>query len=102
MTTPLVKLTLVYPTEVDEMLVEALLDLEPPLSGFTTHRVDGHGTRFDTATVGERVRGRTARVMLITILPPDRVTAVIDQVRATLRFAHGTWWVEPISEFGRL
>lgn len=102
MSEPLVKLTLVYPLDVEDLVIETLLDLDPPIGGFTTHRVDGHGGGFDHATIGERVRGRTARAMLITILTAADSDRVLHALRAAARFGHGSWWIEPISDFGRL
>ena len=63
------KLTLVYPPAAEDHIVELLLNADPPLSGFTTWRAEGHGHDFGKASVRERVRGRVARGVLVLILP---------------------------------
>ncbi|MGE0387543.1 MAG: DUF3240 family protein [Gammaproteobacteria bacterium] len=96
------RLTLVFPPAVEPALLEILLDEEPPLPGFTVVHAEGHGADFEHATVRERVRGRVARRMLLMVLPHARVEHLLERLRARLPSNHVTWWVEPVSGFGRL
>lgn len=99
--TTLVRFTVVVPSNIEAELVETLLRLEPPVDGFSAVRVEGHGQDFSRATLAERVRGRTAGVMMILILPRDRVDDVIGDIRAVVGGAQCAWWTEAIERFGR-
>ena len=96
------KLTLVYPPAAEDHIVELLLDADPPLSGFTTWRAEGHGHDFGKASVQERVRGRVARGVLVLILTRSRLSSVLEHIRMKAGIPNLTYWTEPIEAFGRL
>lgn len=102
MTLTLKRLTLLAARELEETLVEALLDLQPALPGFTTALVSGHGEGFARATAQERVRGRIDRLQLWIVLPDSDVQRVLDMLAA--RFVHSglRWWIEPVDAMGEL
>lgn len=102
MTQDLIKVTLTFPTELEDVVTDALLDLLPPLGGFTTTKVDGHGLSFKKAAVAELVRGRIERCQLQMVIEHGRLDEVLACVRTKVRFDHGTWWAEKIEDFGRL
>ena len=102
MTDPMVKFTMVFPVELEETVIETLLEMDPPLGGFTTVRVDGHGVSFTGAALAEQVRGRVARCKLQVITPQARTAEILQAVRGRIRFEHGAWWYEPVAEFGHL
>ena len=96
----LVKLTLVVPAGFENTLVEALLEMEPPIGAFTAMQVDGHGQSFADASTAERVSGRAAQLMVIAVVSPVHARSAIDHVRSILRAPHASWWIEPVQEFG--
>jgi len=96
------KLTLVYPPDSEDCIVELMLGAEPPLTGFTTWMAEGHGHDFSRASVRERVRGRVMRGVLVLILPRARLTSLLDDIRTKARIANLAYWVEPVEAFGRL
>lgn len=96
------KLTLIYPPTAEDHIVELLLNADPPLSGFTTWRAEGHGHDFGKASVRERVRGRVARGVLVLILPGSRLSSVLENIRSKAGIPNLTFWTEPIDAFGRL
>lgn len=102
MTLILKRLTILAARELEETLVEALLDLQPALPGFTTALVAGHGEGFARASVQECVRGRIDRLQLWIVLPEGDVQRVLDLLAA--RFAHSRlrWWIEPVEAMGEL
>lgn len=100
--TDLQRLTLVFPPNVEERLLELLLEQEPPLPGFTVVAGEGHGADFATASLREQVRGRVARRIVLMVLPAESIEQLIGRLRATLPNPHVTWWVEPVVAFGRL
>lgn len=96
------KLTLLYPPAAEDRIVELLLNADPPLSGFTTWRAEGHGHDFGNASVQERVRGRVARGVLVLILPRSRLSSLLEDIRSRVGIPDLIYWVEPIEAFGRL
>lgn len=96
------KLTLVFPPAAEDHIVELLLNADPPLSGFTTWRAEGHGHDFGNASVRERVRGRVARGVLVLILPRSRLSSVLEDIRSRAGIPNLAYWAEPIEAFGRL
>ena len=96
------KLTLVYPPAAEDHIVDLLLNSEPPLSGFTTWRAEGHGHDFAKASVKERVRGRVARGVLVLILPRSQLSYVLEDIRSRAGIPNLTYWAEPVEAFGRL
>jgi hypothetical protein len=96
------KLTLVYPPAAEDHIVDLLLNSEPPLSGFTTWRAEGHGHDFAKASVKERVRGRVARGVLVLILPRSQLSPVLEDIRSKAGIPNLTYWAEPVEAFGRL
>ena len=98
----LCKLTLIYPPSIEELIIELLLTADPPLKGFTTWSADGHGLDFAEATVGERVRGRVRRSVMVLVLPRSRLPSLLETVRANVGAPHLAYWVEAVESFGRL
>jgi hypothetical protein len=98
----LCKLTLVYPPDIEELIIELLLTAEPPLKGFTTWPADGHGLDFGAASVAERVRGRMRRAVMVLILPRSRLPSLLETVRLKAGAPHLAYWVESVESFGRL
>ncbi len=102
MTLTLKRLTLLAARELEETLVEALLDLQPALPGFTTALVAGHGEGFSRASVPECVRGRIDRLQLWIVLPDSDVHRVLDMLAARFTHSRIRWWIEPVDAMGEL
>jgi hypothetical protein len=98
----LCKLTLVYPSGIEELIIELLLAADPPLKGFTTWSADGHGSDFAEATVGEQVRGRVKRSVMVLVMPRVRLSSLLETIRTRAAVPHLAYWVEPVECFGRL
>lgn len=99
---PLCKLTLIYPIDAEDKIVESLLSADPPMPGFTTFPAEGHGLDFSSASASERVRGRVRRGVLMVVLPRARLAGLLDLIARdapVLRLMH---WVEPVESCGRL
>lgn len=96
------KLTLIYPPASETHIIELLMNSDPPLSGFTTLQVEGHGHSFSKASMRERVRGRIARGMLVAVLARTRVAPLLEEIRLKAAIPDLVYWVEPIEAFGRL
>ena len=79
-----------------------MLALDPPVAGFTTFAAEGHGMSFDTATVGERVRGRVQRTVIMAVLPRERAEQLVEIVRQEIAVPHMAYWIEPVLACGRM
>lgn len=102
MNTELVRLTLVYPRDIEDKLVEVLLSHRPTLPGFTSWEAQGHGHGFERATLPEQVRGRVRRGTLVLVLKPEATHDLLEALRAEVRNRDVVWWLEPVLELGRL
>ncbi|MEZ5857096.1 MAG: DUF3240 family protein [Hyphomicrobiaceae bacterium] len=98
----LCKLTLVYPIDAEDRVLELLLESQPPLGGFATWRAEGHGQDFTHASVAERVRGRVSRGMLVMVQERNRIDRLLSEIGSVAPIAHLAYWLEPVLEFGRM
>lgn len=98
----LCKLTLIYPSSGNDPIVDLMLNVAPPIAGFTTWLGEGHGSSFGSASPSERVRGRVKRTILVAVLPREKIAALLDVIAEKAPLPHLTYWVEPVTEFGQL
>ncbi|MCB1503811.1 MAG: DUF3240 family protein [Hyphomicrobiaceae bacterium] len=96
------KLTLVYPIGVENRIVDLMLESKPPLGGFTTWAAEGHGHDFGEATIGERVRGRVGRGVLVAVMARHRAEALLREIEQKAALPHVAYWLEPVFSFGRM
>jgi hypothetical protein len=96
----LCKLTLVYPVAAEDRVVDFLLDLAPPLPGFTSWRVEGHGASFEETSTREQVRGCIDRNMLVMVLERARLPGLLAELRAGCAIPRLAYWVEGVERFG--
>ena len=102
MTTVRCKLTIAFPPDLEDDIVECLLELPEDVGGFSVVSAEGHGHGFARASVRERVRGRVARKLRYAILEQERLPTVLSRLRDTVRSPSVAYWVEPVIDFGRL
>lgn len=57
---------------------------------------------FDAASVGERVRGRVQRSVVVTILPRGDADRLVELVRLKIAVPHMSYWIEPVLACGRM
>jgi Protein of unknown function (DUF3240) len=79
-----------------------MLSSVPAINGFTTWQAEGHGESFHTATGAERVRGRVARTVFMTIMESSRAKSLLAEIAEKAPIAHMIYWIEPVTEFGRM
>ncbi len=96
------RLTVLVPRDLETTMLEALLEMQPTVPGFTTLAVSGHGERFEGTRVQEQVRGRIDRSMTWLVLPEEDVERVLAQLRRHISNPDVVWWVEPVDAMGRL
>lgn len=98
----LCRLTIVYPPDAEQALIELVEMSEPPLKGFTTWRASGHGVSFDAASHAERVAGRVARGVLTMVVGRTRAEALLEEIRERAPIPTLMFWIEPVLAAGRL
>jgi nitrogen regulatory protein PII len=96
------RLTVLVPRDLEATVLEALLDMQPAIPGFTTLAVSGHGERFEGTRVQEQVRGRIERSMTWLVLPEADVERVLTELRRHISSPDVVWWIEPVDAMGRL
>jgi hypothetical protein len=97
-----VMLNVVVPKSLEEEMVDRLLEAGDLVRGFTSYPVSGHGGRMATASVSERVRGRSDRVLFQIGMARGDVEALLARLRERVPNPEIAWWVLPIEGFGRL
>jgi len=96
------KLTLIYPLASEDRLVDLLLEIEPPLGGFTSWHAEGHGAGFSQTSTNEQVRGRIGRGMVVLVIARERLSSFLDQMGALSATPNLEYWVEPVEHFGHI
>jgi hypothetical protein len=79
-----------------------MLNLDPPIPGFTTWNAEGHGFGFANATPSECVRGRVKRTLITAILRRTEADFILGAIAERAPIAHLTFLIEPVDRFGRL
>lgn len=102
MGTTLRKLSLNFPKAIEATLLDALDDLDPPLSGYSFMEGSGRGASISLASAQERVRGAMRVVRVEIILPEEQIETVLAQIAQAVETPQIAFWVEPILDFGRL
>lgn len=98
----LCKLTLVCPPDGADRIVELMLEIAPPIAGFTTWTAEGHGYGFGTASVNERVRGRVKRSVIVAVVRRMEAGSLLEVISARSAIPHLTFWTEPVDGFGQM
>lgn len=102
MDTPLRKLSLVAPRNVEATLVDALDAMVPELPGYTSQDGHGRGSSMHLASTAEKVKGAMNIFTLVMVLPEDRINGVLETVRIACPRRQISYWIEPVLDFGRL
>lgn len=101
MTNPDSCLTIVFPQELEENLIDLLLSHPDLASGFTTLQVEGHGSGATYRNVFERVRGRTRHVQMQIVLARNDAERLLQHMKTALPNREIAYWISPVLEFGR-
>lgn len=95
-------LTLVCHKSLEERLVDHMLEHPEWVQGFTVAHVEGHSQKENLPSVLERVRGRSQRIEIRSVMNQDDAKALLAHLRATEQNSEIAYWITPVSEFGRL
>lgn len=99
---PLVALHLAFPAAIEEEMIDFCHAQQAQFSGFTVMPAEGFGEAARLHTAVETVLGRARRRLLVTVLPDDRVDAVVAALRVEIPSPEIVYWTLPVGRFGRL
>lgn len=102
MDTPLRKLTLAFPRNIEASILDALDDMEPALQGYSFMVAKGRGPEMELTAVSERVQGAGNIMLVQIILAENKISDVLETIRVTCARPSISYWVEPVLDFGRL
>lgn len=95
-------LTLVFPIEVEDALLETLLEHPDLAPGFTSQRVEGQGQRVTFIGTAEHVRGRAACCRVQLVVPQASADQLLDILRREFASSRVFFWMVPALASGRL
>lgn len=95
-------LSLVAPDDVAQHIEDLLLSRPDAVRGFTTHRVDGHGTLVQLVDAADLVAGHTPRTLIQVAGPEAEMRAVLGFVKTALPLANIYYWLVPVYSMGKL
>ncbi len=94
-------LVIIATPAIEDALVDWLLTCEG-VSGFTSLKVNGHGTGHQPLTVAEQVTGRSRKLMFRCHLPMEVAREVIEGLKRDFAGSGLHYWMVPVLEAGRL
>jgi len=86
----------------EDAIIETLQRHTPVLPGYTSWIAEGHGHAFDSASVGERVRGRVKHGVLMMVITRKVIKSVLEKIETETPVLHITYWIEPVEAVGQL
>ncbi len=95
-------LVLVCHRSLEERLVDHLLEHPEWVRGFSVSPIEGHSQNEHLPTIVERVRGRSHRVEIRTVINRDDAQALLAHLREAEPNHEVAYWILPVLEFGRL
>ena len=95
------QLTLVFPDELEGVVLDALGAIAPE-QPFTLLHATGHGRDFATASGRERVRGQVGRRVLWVVGPMSELAQLLGELRKRVYSRDLVWWRTPVGAFGDL
>lgn len=94
-------LVIVVTPAIEESLVDWLLE-RSEISGFSSTRVDGHGSRHSDLSLAEQVAGRQHKVMFNVHAECALLHALLDELKPAFSGAGLHYWLMPLLEAGQL
>jgi hypothetical protein len=95
-------LTLVFPLDLKEELLDEVLAHPEWGRGFTCMEIEGHGSAVPLQNSSEEVRGRSRYATVQIALPRAQAEALLAALRTELPNRRITYWITPLLDFGRV
>lgn len=94
-------LVIIATPAIEESLVDWLLERKE-ISGFSSTRIDGHGSRQSDLSLAEQVAGRQRKVMFHIHADCDEVRTLLDALKQEFSGAGLHYWMMPLLEAGQI
>jgi hypothetical protein len=94
-------LVIIATPAIEESLVDWLLERKE-ISGFSSTRIDGHGSRQSDLSLAEQVTGRQRKVMFHIHAECDEVRTLLDSLKQAFSGAGLHYWMMPLLEAGQI
>lgn len=95
-------ITFVFPSSLEDTVVEHLLEHSELVPAFSTVHLSGHGRDLHAVDAGELVRGRVSRTQVEIVMNREDAARLVASLRTRLPNPEITYWVTPVSDCGRL
>lgn len=95
-------LTLICHSSLEERLVDHMLAHPEWVPGFTVTRTEGHSQQEKLPSVLEQVRGRSRRIEIRSVMNAEDAHALVALLKVEEPNPEITYWISPVSDFGRL
>lgn len=102
MASPIRKLTLVCPKELEPVIADALAVYSHELPAYTCFDARGRGSSIELSSASEKVKGAMSTVVFMMVLPSAEVDGILSMVKTACPTPRISYWVESIEDFGRL
>ncbi len=102
MASPIRKLTLVCPKELEPTIADALAVNDLDVSAYTCFDARGRGNSMELSSASEKVQGAMRTVVFMMVLPSAEVDGVLSIVKTACPTPRISYWLESIEDFGRL
>ncbi len=96
-----VLLTLICTPSLERTITDWLLDQED-LAGFTSMKINGHGSDPDSLSLIEQVQGSRKQIMFQIQMTSERAEVVINDLKLDLKGAKIHYWLVPVIDAGQL
>ncbi|MEQ6340233.1 MAG: DUF3240 family protein [Gammaproteobacteria bacterium] len=94
-------LVIIATPTIEDALVDWLLTREG-MNGFTSLKIDGHGTGHQCLSIAEQVTGRSRKLMFQCHLPIEVARDIIEGLKRDFAGSGLHYWMVPVLEAGRL
>ncbi|HKK16284.1 MAG TPA: DUF3240 family protein [Gammaproteobacteria bacterium] len=94
-------LYLVAPTEVEATLVDWLIESDL-IKGFSSVRINGHGSDNRLLSIAEQVEGRRWQTLYFIRMPQTQVDPVLQALKKEMAHIGIEYWIVPVLEYGKI
>jgi hypothetical protein len=94
-------LVIIATPAIEESVVDWLLERKE-ISGFSSTRIDGHGSRHSELSLAEQVTGRQRKVMFHVHAECVALHILLDGLKQQFKGAGLHYWLMPLLEAGQI
>jgi hypothetical protein len=94
-------LNLVVTPAIEDSIID-WLHMRDDISGFSSHKISGHGSSEHAMSLAEQVAGSQRQVLFQTHLPCDDAKAVIESIKVDFKGSGVHYWLLPVLDSGHV